>query len=207
MLITPCAENTKNLCSRAGHTILQREILTQFEFKIKWLSCNLKNSNLQIAILLQRVCCLKSTLAINVWPWRCMGAGRVRPCREFIPGCSDSVFSAAFSKKKGKESVTGPLSRFLHCSDIWCPVCARMPLLHSGVCFWRYTWISCLLHTPTHHKRTQTQIYKRRAGVRFFALLKTRIKKCAVKMHGLNKLIDSFFFNKRLSPNECAPQL
>lgn len=63
--------------------------------------------------------------------------------REFIPGCPDPVFSF-------RKSVTGPLSRFLHHSGIWCPVCARMPPLHSEVCFWLCTCISCLSHTPTH---------------------------------------------------------
>lgn len=58
---------------------------------------------------------------------------------------SESLFLAARipfpaqDLKKKKKSVAGPLSRFLHCSDIWCPVCARMPPLHSGVCFWRCT--------------------------------------------------------------------
>lgn len=72
------------------------------------------------------------------------------PLWEFIPGRSDPVFSCSVEKK----SVTGPLSRFLHCSDIWCPVCARMPPPHSGVCFWHCTWILCSSHTPT---QTYTQ--------------------------------------------------
>lgn len=65
---------------------------------------------------------------------------------------SESLFLDAqipFSAVAGGKSVAGPLSRFLHCSDIWCPVCARMPPLHSGVCFWRCTWILCSFHTPT----------------------------------------------------------
>lgn len=85
-----------------------------------------------------------SVEGLYFWTKWCMRAGSVGP--------TESLFLDAqipFSALE-KKSVTGPLSRFLLCSDIWCPVCARMPLLHLGVCFWRCTWIYCSLYTPTH---------------------------------------------------------
>lgn len=65
------------------------------------------------------------------------------------------VYSWTPRSRKKKKSVTGPLSRFLPCSDIWCPVCARMPPPHSRVSFWRCTWILVSIQTPTH-TNTQT---------------------------------------------------
>lgn len=85
-----------------------------------------------------------------VWTWRCVRAGLVRP--------SVGVYSWKLrSKFSSRKSVTGPLSRFLRRSDIWCPVRARMPPLHCGRRFWCRSRASISAHTHAFtHTHQQT---------------------------------------------------
>ncbi len=89
--------------------------------------------------------CLKIALCfvrgVNIFGPNDVCSGFSQPLREFIPGHLSSFSALVF-----KKSVTGPLSRFLHCSDIWCPICARMPpSQYRG-----FLALLCSLHTPTH---------------------------------------------------------